>query len=101
MNKEVSLIIKKIVEYKWHGEGDYDQLKKEVDSVSDPRLREVLGSYLEEAKEFVYRNAIERDVERELLEEWLLNAKPVKMRYREGKYWFELGDEYEEEKKGD
>ncbi len=95
MDENIPELIRKIVEYKWHGEGDYASLKKDVSEVSDDRTREVLESYLEEAREFVNKNAIERDVEKELLEEWLLNTKPIKMKYKSGKYEFDLGDEDE------
>ncbi len=90
---EVHTLIRKIVEYKWHGEGDYEELKKEINTIEDEETRDRLTYYLDEAKEFMERNAIERDVEKEMLEEWLLNAKPVKAKVKNGKYVFDLSEE--------
>ncbi len=95
MDKDVMDLIRRIVEYKWHGEGEYEELASDVESISDDSAKSVLRSYLEEAREFVEKNALERDVERELLEEWILRAKPMKMKYKDGRYEFNLNDEEE------
>ncbi len=95
---EIHKLIREIVEYKWHGEGDYQELKEKIDDIKDDKTREKLEKYLEEAKEFLDKNAIEKDVEKELLEEWLLNAKPVKAKVVGNKIVFDLSDNKDKEK---
>ncbi len=97
MDPSILGLIKRIVDYKWHGEGDYDKLKREVESIKDKETRERLEEYLEEAREFSNKVALEKEVEQELLEEWLLEKKPIKMKYKSGKYVFDLKDEEGEE----
>ncbi len=97
MNKNIPLLIKRIVDYKWHGEGEYSELKKEIEKISDGQLRKRLGDYLDEAKNFVTKNAIEREVEKELLEDWLMESGLAKVKFKSGKYSFDLKEKKKKE----
>ena len=95
MDKDTIMLIKRIVDYKWNGDGEYSQIYADINNIADPTIREKLLNYLDEANEFSSEPFIEKEVEKELLETWLLDAKPFKMRYKAGKYLFELKDEKE------
>ncbi len=92
MNEQIPVLIKRIVEYKWHGNDDYAVLKADIEKIADKETRDKLLSYLNEAREFSERSIMEKEVEEELLEKWLLDSAPMKMRYKNGRYTFELKD---------